>query len=155
MSIEALEQSLVQSPFTGADDQVVVRSSFRVSVLVPTVSNPPDRVRFAPALFTALESLLFNLGGGWTLRPGLYVGEWSSSTLGRVRDESRVYDVIVPTFDRACVVTARFSAFVKERFNQEQVLVTIAHEFSTLIPPVTEHTCSETLGGTDDFTSLG
>lgn len=109
-----------------------VGESFRVAVLVPTVSNPPGRVPFAAELIVEWESFLFEVSDGWTLRPGLYVGEWSSSTQGRVRDESRVYDVIAPTLDQAFDVAVQLYAFVREHFAQEHVLINITPEFSTL-----------------------
>jgi hypothetical protein len=110
----------------------VLRRSYRVSVLVPTVSNPPVRVPFALERFVEFEATLSGWSKDWSLRPGLTVGMWLSPNLGWVRDESRVYDVIVTTIEEAQLLTAQVYLYVAEHFDQKQVLITVTPEYSTL-----------------------
>src|SRR4051794_32792043 len=67
-------------------EPAVLRDSYRVSVSVPTVSNPPVRAPFANQRFVALEAALAEWTSGWSLRPGLTVGMWLSPNMGWVRD---------------------------------------------------------------------
>lgn len=110
----------------------MTRPSYRVSVLVPTVSNPPFRMPFEADRFVKFEAALCGWASGWSLRPGLMVGMWLSPSLGWVRDESRVYDVIVATREEAELLTAKVYLHVAEHFDQEHVLVTVTPEYSTL-----------------------
>jgi hypothetical protein len=110
----------------------VLQDSYRVSVLVPPVSNPPIRVPFEADRFVELEAALAGWSAGWSLRPGLTVGMWLSPNLGWVRDASRVYDVIVNTLGDAEVLTKTLYEHVARNFGQEHVLITVAPEYSTL-----------------------
>jgi hypothetical protein len=119
-----------------SDDSLTVGSvlalSYRVSVWVPTVSNPPVRVPFEPTQFEEFEAALGGWTKGWSLRPALTVGMWLSPSLGWVRDESRVYEAMVKTPEEAELLTSKLREFVTEHFDQELVLVTVAFEYSTL-----------------------
>jgi hypothetical protein len=115
-----------------ASATLMTRPSYRVSVLVPTVSNPPVRVPFEADRFVEFEAALCGWATGWSLRPGVMVGMWLSPAMGWVRDESRVYDVIVTSIEEAELLTARVYVYVADHFDQEQVLVTVTPEYSTL-----------------------
>lgn len=124
--------------------------SYRVSVWVPTVTNPPVRVPFEPVLFAEFEAALAGWTTGWSLRPGLTVGMWLSPTLGWVRDESRVYDVIVATRQDAELLTAQLYLYVAKHFDQEQVLVTVTPEYSTLFTKDEVNALRFAAGGSDE-----
>lgn len=110
----------------------VLRGSYRVSVFVPTVSNPPIRVPFGAERFLEFEAALAGWTTGWSQRPGLTVGMWLSPDSGWVRDASRVYDVIVSTIEEAQLLTAQVYPYVAEHFGQKEVLITVTPEYSTL-----------------------
>lgn len=57
---------------------------------------------------------------------------WLSPAVGWVRDESRVYDVIVTTIEEAELLAMQLYGFVGELFDQKQVLITVTPEYSTL-----------------------
>jgi len=96
------------------------------------LSNPPVRVPFEADRFVVFEAALSGWKSGWSLRPGLTVGMWLSPAMGWVRDESRVYDVNVTTIEEAELLSAQVYQYVAEHFDQEQVLVTVTPEYSTL-----------------------
>jgi hypothetical protein len=110
----------------------LLRASYRVSVVVPTVSNPPLRVPFGEERFAEFELALAGWSRGWSLRPGLTLGLWLSPEMGWVRDESRVYEVVVPSLAAVEALTTKLYAHVKDRFDQTEVLVSVTPEYSTL-----------------------
>lgn len=101
----------------------VFLSTPRISVFIPTTSNPPQRLPIPARTFAAFESWMDRQGWGWTRLPGLALGSYTSEPLSVVRDECRVYSVLAPTTIAANDIGARIYAYVAEHFEQENVLL--------------------------------
>jgi hypothetical protein len=136
--VAALDASAPAVPGSRRPAQAGLVPAYRVSVLVPTASNPPVRAPFGPEVFARFEMLLRTEATGFTRRRAS--GEWFDGETW-VTDESVEYVVTVRTREEAEPLAGALERFVSREFAQDLVLVSISTELSTLF---------STQGGSDE-----